>query len=83
MRNYTKVRIFQLRLAQTRLGCDGRLTLLRDVVPMRAIGIVVSTPEELAQHWVISTEVLGAAAETKIQADIRFLHSFWLNVPPG
>ncbi len=80
MRDYT---IFQLQLAQTRLGCDGRLTLLRDVVPVRAIGIVVPTPEELAQHWVVPTEVLGGAAEAKIQADIRFLHSFWLNVPSG
>ena len=83
MRDYTKVCIFQLHLAQTMLGRDVGLTLFRNVVPVRAIGIVISTPEELAQHWVVPTVVLGASTEAKIQADIRFLYSFWLDVPSG
>ena len=62
---------------------DVELTLFRNVVPVRVIGIVIPTPEELAQHWVVPTEVLGASAEAKIQADIRFLYSFWLDVPSG
>ena len=83
MRDYTKVCMFQFHLAQTMLGRDMGLTLFRNVVPVRAIGIVVSTPEKLAQHWVVPTEALGASTEGRIQADIRFLYSFWLDVPSG
>jgi len=61
MRNCTKVRTFQYQVAQTRLGRGGGLTLFCNVVPVRAIGIVVSTPENLAQYWVVPTEVLDTA----------------------
>jgi len=81
MRDYTKVRIFQLQSAQTGAWARWGLTLFCNIVTMRAIGIVVSTPEELAQHWVVAIEVLETADEVEVQADIRFLHSFWLDVP--
>lgn len=79
MRDYTKVRIFQLRRGLDAMGTHPVLQYSSHACHWHSCIYTGRTRPTLGCTY----RGVSTAAKVEIQADIRLLHSFWLDVPPG